>query len=166
MTLETERLILYPLDARRFALWTEDLPSLESELGCVYKAEPMDGFFLDIVKGQLVKAQADLENFIWLTFWLIVRKSDRVVVGSADFKAPPDENGAVELGYGLGDGFTGNGYMTETVRKMCAWALAHSGVSAVVAETERGNLASQHILERNGFAVYKEGETLWWRKGA
>lgn len=166
MTLETERLILYPLDASQLALWTEDLPSLERELGCVYKAEPLEGFFLDILKGQLVKAQADPENFIWLTFWLIVRKSDRVVVGSADFKAPPDENGAVELGYGLGEGFTGNGYMTETVGEMCAWALAQPMVSAVIAETELGNLASQHILERNGFAVYQEGETLWWRKDA
>lgn len=164
MTLETERLVLYPLDARQLALWTDDLPALERELGCVYKAEPMEGFFLDIVKGQLAKALADPENFIWLTFWLIVRKSDRVVVGSADFKAPPDENGAVELGYGLGDDFTGSGYMTETAGEMCAWALAQASVNAVIAETERGNLASQHILERNGFAVYKEGETLWWRK--
>ena len=51
-----------------------------------------------------------------------IRKSDNVVVGSADFKNVPDEKGQVEIGYGLGKAFEHEGYMTEAVRAMCSWA--------------------------------------------
>ena len=53
--------------------------------------------------------------------------------------------------------------MTEAVRAMTAWALKQPGVRAVTAETERYNLASQRILERCGYARYRQGETLWWK---
>ena len=39
MTLDTERLSLVLLDARRYRLWLEDLPALEAELGCRYDGE-------------------------------------------------------------------------------------------------------------------------------
>lgn len=96
-------------------------------------------------------------------FWLILRKNDRVIVGSADFKGIPDERGAVEIGYGLGKAFEHNGYMTEAVKSMCDWALRQSGVVAVIAETDRDGLASQRILEQCGFDKYDERDTIWWR---
>ncbi|MEY8298927.1 MAG: GNAT family N-acetyltransferase [Emergencia timonensis] len=49
----------------------------------------------------------------------MVRKSDRVVIGSADFKDIPNEAQEVEIGYGLGKDFEHNGYMTEAVQAMC-----------------------------------------------
>jgi len=74
----------------------------------------------------------------------------------------PNENGEVEIGYGLGKEFEHNGYMTEAVKAMCEWALKQNCVINVIAETELEGLASQKILERCGFKKDKEGETLWW----
>lgn len=162
--IETERLELLPLDARLLRLWVEDLPALEKELSCSYQAEPMEGGFLEIVKGQLAATERDEENYAWHSFWLLLRKRDRVVVGSADFKNVPDENGEVEIGYGLGRPFVHNGYMTEAVGTMCAWAEKQKGVQHVIAETERDNLPSQCVLERCGFRKYNEACTIWWRR--
>jgi [ribosomal protein S5]-alanine N-acetyltransferase len=163
MKIETERLLLVPLSPRQLKLWVEDIPSLEKELNAVYMAEPMEGFFSDIVKDQLKKAEEDPQNFLWYSFWFLIRKSDRVVVGSADFKNIPDETGEVEIGYGLGEKFEHNGYMTEAVKAMCDWALKQNMVSSVIAETYLDGFASQKILERCGFKKYQQGETLWWR---
>ncbi len=162
MFLETERLELHPLNAEELKKWVYDIPSLEKELNCTYQAEPMEGFFLEIVKGQLSVTEKEPENYLWHSFWFLIRKSDRKVVGSADFKAVPDENGVVEIGYGLGKEFEHNGYMTEAVKMMCDWAFKQENVRKIVAETDVDGFASQKILERCGFKKDSSDKTLWW----
>lgn len=46
MIIQTERLDLIPLTPNQLKLWIEDIPELEKELDCSYKAEPMKGFLL------------------------------------------------------------------------------------------------------------------------
>jgi len=163
MIIQTERLELIPLTLNQLKLWIEDIPALEKELECSYKAETMEGFFLEIVKGQYEITRKDPNNYLWHSFFFLIRKEDRIVVGSADFKDIPNENGEVEIGYGLGKEFEHNGYMTEAAKAMCDWALKQNGVKNVIAETDLEGLASQKILERCGFKNDKQGETLWWR---
>jgi ribosomal-protein-alanine N-acetyltransferase len=162
--LMTERLELLPLTAPQLRLWAEELPTLEREMHLTYQAEPMTGFFREIVREQLTATEQDPENYCWHSFWLLLRKTDRVVVGSADFKDVPSEAGEVEIGYGLGKAFEHQGYMTEAVEAMCTWALAQAGVSHVIAETDVDGYASQRILRRCGFSQYSSGDTLWWRR--
>lgn len=163
MKIETERLELVPLSPRQLKLLVENIATLEEELSSIYMAEPMSGFFLDIVKGQLKVTLEDPENYLWHSFWLLIRKNDRIIVGSADFKGIPNKNGEVEIGYGLGRGFEHNGFMTEAVRAMSDWAFNQTGVTAIIAETDADGIASQRILKRCGFELDRQGETLWWR---
>ena len=164
MTVETQRLELYVLDARQIRLWTRDLAALERELNCTYQGETLEGQFLNIVEGQVSPTEQNSEQYYWHSFWLLIRKSDRVVVGSADFKSGPDIHGEIEIGYGLGKAFQGSGYMTEAVSAMCDWALRQDGVIHVTAETERNNYPSQHVLQRCGFIQTKSNDTLWWKR--
>ncbi|GHT02248.1 hypothetical protein FACS189440_09550 [Bacteroidia bacterium] len=76
-----------------------------TKLNCTYWAEPMTGYFLDIVKSQLEITIHDEINYLYHSFWFIIRKTDRIVVGSADFKDVPNENKEVEIGYGLGKNY-------------------------------------------------------------
>lgn len=163
MIIQTERLELIPLNPHHLKLWIEDVAALEKELNCTYKAEPMVGFFLEIVKSQYEITLKDRDNYLWHSFFFLVRKKDRIVVGSADFKDIANANGEVEIGYGLGKEFEHNGYMTEATKAMCEWALKQNDVSSVIAETDLDGIASHKILERCGFKKDKEGETLWWR---
>jgi RimJ/RimL family protein N-acetyltransferase len=163
MTIETARLYLTPLTVQLLRLWVDDIPSLEQKLNCRYCAEPMKGIFLDIVKEQLDIAEKDAVNYMYHTFWFLIRKTDGIVVGSAGFKGIPNEDNEVEIGYGLGKDFERNGYMTEAVQAMCDWAMAQDNVTHVIAETDIDSPLSQNILKRCGFIQYKQGETLWWR---
>ena len=59
--------------------------------------------------------------------------------------------GAVlRIGYMLGEGAWGKGFGTELVGGLVAWA-GENGVTAMLGGVDRKNLASQRVLEKNGF---------------
>jgi len=161
--IETERLNIVPLATSQLRLWAEDIPALEDDLNCSYHAEPMEGAFLEIVRNQREIASNDEANFLFHTFWFLIRREDRTVVGSACFKGLPNDNNEVEIGYGLGAEFEHNGYMTEAIRVLCDWALAQEAVVHVIAETDIESPQSESVLTRCGFERHRQGETLWWR---
>lgn len=131
MTIETKRLLLCPLSARQMRLWLSDLPALEREWDCHYEGEPVEGTFREIVQQQWKITSMDERNYLFHSFWLLLRKADRTVVGAADFKAPPNARGEVEIGYGLGGAHERRGYMTEAVDALCDWALQREDVESV-----------------------------------
>ncbi len=162
MQLKTCRLDVVALDEYQLSMLLDDMPMLEKRLDCSYKAEPLTGHFEKIVRSQLEIVRSDRDNYLWHSFWLLIDRASRTVVGSADFKACPDKLGRVEIGYGLGEEYEHKGYMSEAVAAMCSWALSQPQVKNVVAETEKSNLPSQRLLRRCGFTPLSEGDTLWW----
>jgi RimJ/RimL family protein N-acetyltransferase len=87
---------------------------------------------------------------------LLVRRLDTdEVVGGIGFLHAPDEEGAVEIGYGLAPTARGHGLATEAVRVVLRHAFGH-GVRTVIALTTADNLPSHRVLERCGFA--RDGE--------
>ena len=161
--LETARLLLIPLSGEEMRLWVSDLPALEARLQCSYRDEVPEGHFENIVRGQAEAAGQNPVYAQWYSFWWLVRKSDHAVLGSADFKGPPNAQGEVEIGYGLSQRWEGQGYMTEAASALCAFALAKKEVSAVLAETEPDAAASQKVLAKCGFKkILPRTNNLWW----
>ncbi len=83
---------------------------------------------------------------------------DGIVVGELGTKAPPDEAGVVEIGYGLAAPSRGRGLGTRAVRLLVAMLLARPDVTAVAAEVAIDNLASKRLLERLGFRLIARGD--------
>ena len=98
----------------------------------------------------VLQRRRDGESWFWAAPRLIVDPARRRVVGSITFKHAP-VGGAVEIGYGVADADKGKGFATGAVAQMAALALSRPEVTAVVAETATDNLASQRVLEKNGF---------------
>jgi RimJ/RimL family protein N-acetyltransferase len=161
--LKTERLSIKLLSLSQLRLWINNISILETELDCKCDPEPIEGWFLNILNGQIKIIENDPENYMYHSFWFIIRKSDKKVIGSMDFKNIPNELGEVEIGYGLGTKYEHNGYMTEAIKAFCEMALIIEKIKAVIAETEIENLSSQKLLERCGFKKYKEEKTIWWK---
>jgi len=163
MELETERLLLKLLTLSQLKLWVNNISMLEVELNCKCNKKPIDEFFLNIINNQIKIIENDLENYIYHSFWFIIRKEDRKVVGSIDYKNIPNEMKEVEIGYGLEKQFEHNGYMTEAVSSFCKMSFIDEKIETIIAETEVENIASYKLLERCGFKKYKEERTHWWR---
>ncbi|QUW92058.1 GNAT family N-acetyltransferase [Streptomyces sp. V17-9] len=101
--------------------------------------------------GMLLKAyEAGTHRPEWGVFAL-VRREDGHAVGGMGFHGAPDGDGRVEVGYDLAEAARGNGYATEALRALSAWALAREEVTSVFATTEPENGASQAVLARAGF---------------
>ncbi len=87
-------------------------------------------------------------------FWSLgfqMQLHDGQTVGGCAFKGPPDGEGAVELGYGIEPEFQGQGYATEAVEVLVAFAASKQGVRKVRAHTKPENGASQRVLTKCGF---------------
>jgi RimJ/RimL family protein N-acetyltransferase len=86
--------------------------------------------------------------------WLVLL--DGVVIGDCGTHGPADEQGDVEIGYGLAAPFRGRGYGTELVRGLATWQVAQPGVRRVTAGVEAENVPSWRALERAGFTCLSE----------
>jgi ribosomal-protein-alanine N-acetyltransferase len=89
-------------------------------------------------------------------FFLIIRKADDAIVGTialSQIFRRRFQN--AYLGYLLGAGYTGNGYMTEAVRLMLRFAFRELKLHRIEANVQPDNEPSIAVLRRNGFK--KEG---------
>lgn len=95
--------------------------------------------------------------------------STGVVVGGVGYLHAPDDDGSIEIGYGIAASAQGQGLVTEAVEAMVALGRAQ-GASSVVALTTPGNEPSQRVLARTGFVRDGEVDTgdggvMWrWRR--
>ncbi len=93
----------------------------------------------------------------------VVRRADGHVIGDVGFMGPPDETGAVLLGCAITEDARGQGYATEALCVLLDWARGQSGLTCVLADTTRSNLASQRLLERVGMRrIGEDGELLYY----
>ncbi|HZK62563.1 MAG TPA: GNAT family N-acetyltransferase [Puia sp.] len=103
-------------------------------------------------------------DYLFLTFWLVVEKSSGSIVAELGFKGKPDGEGAIEIGYGTLPSRRGLGFMTEAVAGMIQWARTRPEVKWLTAETDKDNLASVRVMEKNNFeSVVLVGNMRWWR---
>ena len=136
ITIETERLFLYPIS-------DEEMQTIiDNE-----KDPEMKKAYSEMLQGCLDSPK----DRVWYATWNMELKNEpKTIVGDLCFKGITDD-GMVEIGYGLKEGYCGNGYMTEAVKAMTEWAISQDKVSRVEAETDPDNKPSMNVLEKVGF---------------
>ena len=136
ITIETERLFLYPIS-------DEEMQTIiDNE-----KDPEMKKAYSEMLQGCLDSPK----DRVWYATWNMELKNEpKTIVGDLCFKGITDD-GMVEIGYGLKEGYCGNGYMTEAVRAMTEWAISQDKVSRVEAETDPDNQPSKNVLAKVGF---------------
>jgi RimJ/RimL family protein N-acetyltransferase len=103
----------------------------------------------------------------WTLGFAVVHREDERVIGSAAFKGAPDEDGVVEIAYGIAPSYEGHGYATEAAKALVAFALERVDVTSIRAHTKPENDASGRVLAKSGFQQVGEVEDpedgLVWR---
>jgi len=100
--------------------------------------------------------------------WMMVE--DGEVVGLCSYKAAPDADGAVEIGYGVAPSRQRRGHATRAVAGMLQIAGDDPAVKVVLAATSVDNPASQRCLIKNGFVETgrktdpEDGPVILWRR--
>jgi ribosomal-protein-alanine N-acetyltransferase len=143
--LETERMRLTPLaaadvehifplmrDAEVMAFW--DMPESDDP-----------DMIASIVEGQveeMVQARA--------VYWTMRALPDGEFIGVCDLSEIDRRHKRAEVGFMLGRGAWGQGYATEAMQAVIAYAATH-GLRKLLARTHLGNRRSDSLLEKLGF---------------
>ena len=93
----------------------------------------------------------------WSFWYLVTEEEPCVLIGICGFKGRPDEAGSVEIGYSMLASYQEQGFATEAVARLVAWAFSHNNVHEVCAETLPHLNKSIRVLEKNGFTFTGAG---------
>jgi len=163
---ETKRIRAVALNKYGMYVFINNLIALEKILGLAHSNMQLESHVKNAMEISYDKMLENEENSIWFTNWIIILKKENKIIGGIGFKNTPNNNGEIEIGYGIDKDYWNKGLMTETVNYLTKWALNHENVKSVVAETLESNLASQKVLQKAGFSITKKIDNMiWWRKG-
>ena len=164
--IETERLKLIPCSHVHFDALLENEEALAKLLG------------VSLAKGWLIFpesvpfAKRMLEKDPAALNWgmhVIVLKAENKLIGTGGFKGAADENGMVELGYGIASEYQNCGLATEAAKGMVDHSFSHDFVKIVDAHTLAEENASGRVLRKCGMTKIdekfdKEDGHIWhWR---
>jgi [ribosomal protein S5]-alanine N-acetyltransferase len=100
----------------------------------------------------------DPEGQGWYGWALLANEGEHTpprLVGIAALIGRPDDDGDVELAFGLLPDFRGRGFGQETVRALSAWAFAN-GAKRVIVHLDAEDAAAARTLAKGGFADTRE----------
>lgn len=139
--------------------------ALENELGLHHSNRIISHELREALTETLLpKAANPTKNYLYCTLWTAISKQYRVMVGDLCIVDEPNENGEIEIGYGTYERYQGLGYMTEIVAGLIEWAKNQHAVKTIKATTEKANIPSCRVLQKNQFIIVQETETqLLWK---
>jgi RimJ/RimL family protein N-acetyltransferase len=97
--------------------------------------------------------------------FVLARRSDARTIGSLLLFKHDEPSSRLELGYVLGHGHWGQGYMREAVEAVCAEAFGRHGIRRIEAEVNPANVASCRLLLRAGFRLEGRLRKRWVTQG-
>lgn len=158
--LTTGRLTLIPLTQKQLKSGLYSLNELSASVGVNLVGSLIEGVVDRAVRMKIEKMKKITPALHpWYTYWLIVINEEKIGAGMVGFKGIPNDDGAVEIGYGIDPFFQRRGYMSEAVEAMIKWAFSHPECRAITATSVLvDNFASQKVLIRNGFVETGQDE--------
>jgi [ribosomal protein S5]-alanine N-acetyltransferase len=104
-----------------------------------------------LVRMRAEQLAADPAQEPWLLRMMVLRTGARgEAIGYANFHAPPDDRGMVEIGYRVEAHLRGQGFASEAAAAMWDWAHRH-GARVLRASIAPDNAASIALVRRAGF---------------
>jgi len=82
-----------------------------------------------------------------------VLKKDPIIIATAGFHSLPNENGMIEIGFGVDNKFQNSGYGQEILRGMWDWVINDPNVKTLRYTVSPKNLPSVHIINKFKFKL-------------
>ena len=152
MRLETAHLHLLPYSPEHLLALIEGVDQFEQGFGM----RAAEGLRVSIISDEvspawLAQLRASTVADPWLHGFAVVHREHDLVIGSAGFVGPPNEDAAVEIAYGIVPGYQGRGYATEAAAVLTNFAFTTGRVQVVCAYTLPQNEPSARVLAKCGF---------------
>jgi [ribosomal protein S5]-alanine N-acetyltransferase len=172
MAIETMRLQMIPYTPEQLLALIDNVPEFEKKMGFTAAKGLRDFIISDEVSPAWIeRLRASSEPDPWTHGFAVIDRESRSIVGNVGFKGPPNEQGMVEIAYGIVPDYEGRGYATEAAALLVKFASGHSEVSLIRAHTLPTNNPSTRVLMKCGFeyvgeVVDPEDGPVWrWERG-
>jgi RimJ/RimL family protein N-acetyltransferase len=162
-SLQTERLVLRrsrPEDAETISTYRSD-PDVHRYQG--WERTDADGVRAEI-EHMAGRAPGEPGGWVQLS---VERRSDGRLVGDVGMSPVPGEPEVVKIGYTIAPAFQRQGYATEAVRSLVAYAFETLGAEVVRAHASAENAASIRVAEKVGMRLvervkHRDGDEVWY----
>lgn len=159
-----EKIILHMLRAEELSAWLEDEDDFSRTSGFTIDNSLVNKRVEEVFRMKLKKIEADPENVMWYTYFAILLKETRTLIGLIGYKDLPDSDGLSEIGYGVGGSYRNRGYATEAVKLLSEWSLSNTDLKVIFAQTDIDNIPSGKVLENAGFTMERQdGKMFQWK---
>ena len=130
-------------------------------------------FWLEFLNSKLTDEPENL--FWWSPRLMMINSSEAIVrqgfvIGACGFRAPPDQTGSVEIGYGVVPSQQQRGFATQAVSLLIEEGFSRPEIKTIVAYTVPSESASGRVLtknnfERDGSKIDPEDGEVWvWKR--
>jgi RimJ/RimL family protein N-acetyltransferase len=160
ISLEQDQVLLRPLPPAAARALPGRREHAAREIGTQLSPDWPQPDLLDVLP---LQANATPEQARW-GIWVIIDRSDQLVVGDIGFFGPPSPDGEVEIGYSIVPTHRRRGFATHAATALVGWARAQPGVHCVTARCAHDNEPSIRTLRRLGFqCIGQSGDEVRWR---
>ena len=157
--IETKRLVLRPLSHNELIKHIKSPSELAKDFGLMPSTSLIEKEVQDAILSDLLPNLSDsAKNPLFYTMWITIEKSIKAIIGGICFHGEVDENGEVEIGYGTDNDHQNKGYMTEAISGIIQWTKNNKHIHTIKAETDKTNIASILVLEKNGFKLIEQND--------
>ena len=148
----TPRLDLYLIPIPELLMLHEDPdnPSLLADREFTNPHQELSREHSGPLRWRVPQVKADPSANVWFIRWIVLR-STKEVVGSISFHSPPDDEGIIEIGFGISQACRNKGYGTEALLGMWTWVIDQPGVKILRYTVSPTNLPSMAIISKFGF---------------
>jgi len=153
---DTARLTLQPYTPEQLLALQEGVSAFEACMGGGVRAgRGLREFFVsdDVSPKWLERLRNAGGPDPWVFGFAVIHREDNCVIGAASFKGPPDDDGVVEIAYGIVPAYQGQGYATEAASALVAFAVERVDVCTIRAHTMPDGNASMRVLVKAGFQL-------------
>ena len=151
---ETARLTLQPYMPDQLLAMQDGVSEFEERIGVRASAGLREFFVSDDVSPrwrERLRTAAGPDP--WVFGFAVIHRADQCVIGAASFKGPPDDDGVVEIAYGIVPAYQGQGYATEAASALVEFAMERVEVCTIRAHTMPDGNASMRVLVKAGFQL-------------
>lgn len=161
--IKTQRLILIPITIKLMDCFSDRIIFVQNDTFTLHQGWPTPDTYdiMPIVKAALER-QGGPTGF---EFWMIVDHESQMVIGDIGFHGPPDEEGSVEIGFGLVEDYRGRGYGFEALCALFDWLKQKEEVKVIEANCLIDNEPSKKILQKARLIeVNRNANFIFWAK--
>lgn len=157
MIIETNRLLLIPLNIEQLKLFVANRQEMAKSMGYYAEQLYLSKHTIFCLKKKIEFLEKNNNLLKILTSWQVVLKEEKVIIADITVNGMPYKD-EIEIAYSTDKNYRNKGYMTEATKYYINWILKqdHYPINKVLALIESKNIPSKKVVKNVGMRNIKK----------